>query len=172
MFHGWGFGKKGFYDIFSFVIVLFSVGVFAAVHPLYSGFSSASSGFVFNNDSGVVSVSDTAVYSVGYFSVNGSPWQNFTLSGTAYNGDANWLSGSSSYTLPVFGAGEHYIIIYSCAYDSYNNSWDCYETKWQLIVLNNTQTAGPNCTDNCSNLGYQCGVQSVCGNSVDCGELS
>ena len=43
-----------------------------AVHPLYSSFSSPGNGFGFNNSNGLVSVSDTAVYRVGYYSINGS----------------------------------------------------------------------------------------------------
>ena len=116
--------------------VMLSAGVFPASHPLYSGFSSASNGFVFNNVSGLVSVEDTAVYKTGYYSVNGSAWQSFTLSGTAYNGDVNWLSSSSSYVLPAFGAGEHYVIVYSCTYAG--GSWDCHDSKWQLVVVNNS----------------------------------
>ena len=36
-------------------MVVFSVDVFSVVHPLYSGFSSASSGFIFNNSQVIVS---------------------------------------------------------------------------------------------------------------------
>ena len=130
---------------------VFSTGVFSAVHPLYSGFSSASSGFVFNNASSVVYVNDTTMYKIGYYSSNGSAWQNFTLAGAQYNSDANWLSGSSSYTLPAFGSGEHYIIVYSCTYNLGNGSWDCHDNKWQLIVINNTPAIVPNCSDGIKN---------------------
>jgi hypothetical protein len=152
-----------------FFVSFFSVDVFA-VHPLYPLFSSANSGFVFNNNSGLVSVSDTAVYKIGYFSVNGSAWQSFTLAGVSYNGDVNWLSGSSSYTLPVFGAGEHYIIVYSCTYNNSISSWDCHDGKWQLIVINNTAVIP--CVDTCFSLGFDCGIKLICGSNVNCGSCS
>jgi hypothetical protein len=109
-----------------------------ATHPLYSSFSSASSGFSFDNVSNIVSAGDSAVYNVGYFSVNGSAWQNFTLTGAFYPSSAFWLGGSATATLPSFGIGEHYVIVYSCTYNSSNSSWDCHENKWQLIIVNIT----------------------------------
>jgi hypothetical protein len=75
-----------------------------AVHPLYSSFSAAEAGFVFSNVSNSVSVSDGAIYRVGYYSVNGSAWQSFSLSGSLYNGSADWLTGSVTGSLPFFGS--------------------------------------------------------------------
>lgn len=137
-----------------FSVFAFSIGVFAA-HPLYSAFSSANSGFTFNSNNGLVSASDTVVYRTGYYSVNGSGWQNFTLTGNLYNGDSDWLSGSSAKMLSSFGVGEHYIIVYSC---TYSNSWDCHENKWQLLIINNivSNNTGSLCSDTV------CGVDEYC----------
>ena len=137
---------RGLFFFFLLVcsVAVFSTGVFSAVHPLYSGFSSASNGFVFNNASGLVSVADTAVYKTGYYSVNGSAWQSFALSGVSYNGNANWLRGLSLYTLPSMGVGEHYVIVYSCTYNAGNVSWYCNDNKWQLVVVNNSVSGGLN----------------------------
>jgi hypothetical protein len=120
-----------------------------AVHSSYPEFSAANSGFIFNNISSLVSVNDTVVYKFGYYSINGTAWQNFTLAGTGYNGDVNWLSNNATCALPVFGVGEHYVIVYSCTYNLSNISWNCYENRWQLIVINNTPI--PNCSDNIKN---------------------
>ncbi|MGV8087185.1 MAG: hypothetical protein ACP5N1_06150 [Candidatus Woesearchaeota archaeon] len=115
-----------------------------ATHALYSGFSSPELGFKINNTK--LSVNDTIVYKTGWYSINGTAWQNFTLTGNFYNSNTNWLSGFANYTLPVFGVGEHYVIIYSC---SYSGGWNCYGNKWQLTIINNTPSA--TCTDGIRN---------------------
>jgi lysophospholipase L1-like esterase len=103
-------------------------------HSLYPGFSAPEQGFTFNNNSRALSVADTAIYKTGYYSINGSQWTSFTLSGTQYGTSSVWLTGTATKTLPSFGAGEHYIIIYSC---KYNNKWNCSDNRWQLIIVNN-----------------------------------
>ncbi len=105
------------------------------VHPVYRNFSSVEEGFNYNAISGQVSVSDDIVYKIGYYSVNGSSWRNFTLSGSLYGSSSVWLKGSALKTLPEFGEGEHYIIVYTC---SYNNGWNCHDNRWQLLIINNT----------------------------------
>jgi hypothetical protein len=77
-----------------------------------------------------VSLTDTIVYKTGYYSVNGAAWVPFTLTGNAYNGNTNWLTTGAK-TLPSFGNGEHYVILYSCSLVS--GSWNCHG-GWQLRV--------------------------------------
>jgi hypothetical protein len=129
------------------------------VHPIYSGFSAPESGFTFNNNTRALSVTDTAVYKTGYYSINGSQWVSFTLSGTAYGTSPVWLTGTATKTLPSFGVGEHYIIIYSC---KYNNGWNCSDNRWQLYVVNNNPATPPaaSCNDGIKNQGEK---------GVDCG---
>jgi hypothetical protein len=132
-------------------------------HPLYPGFSAAESGFTFNNNTRALSVSDAAVYKTGYYSINGSQWVSFSLSGTAYGTSPVWLTGTATKTLPYFGVGEHYIIIYSCKYLSASASWNCSDNRWQLKVINNTPAVIPpaaNCYDGKKNgdeTGIDCG---------------
>lgn len=105
-----------------------------AVHPLYPSFSAAELGFIISGNA--LSASDDAVYKIGYYSINGNPWQNFTLSGATLSG--NWLSGTATYTLPSFGSGENYVVIYSCTKNSI--SWNCHDGtigRWQLKIINN-----------------------------------
>ena len=83
-----------------------------AVHPLSSSFSTAESGVHVTGS--LLSVSDNVVYRMGFYSVNGSSWVPFNMSGSPYNGNANWMRGYASRYLPTFGPGEHYILIYSC----------------------------------------------------------
>ncbi len=104
-----------------------------AIHPIYRNFSSPEQGFSLSGNS--LSVSDYIIYKVGYYSINGSTWRNFTLSGNTYSNSNVWLRSLASYSLPNLGQGEHYIIIYSC---SYNNGWDCHDNRWQLKIINNT----------------------------------
>jgi hypothetical protein len=132
-------------------------------HPIYPSFSVAESGFVFNNNTKLLSVTDTAVYKTGYYSINGSAWTSFTLTGTAYGTSTVWLTGTTTKTLPSFGVGEHYIIIYSCKYITASASWNCFDNRWQLIVVNNTPSIVPpvsNCND---------GVKNGDETGVDCG---
>ncbi len=104
-----------------------------AVHPLSSSFSTANSGFSLSGNN--VYVRDTVVYRTGWYSINGTAWKSFNLTGTSYNGNVNWLRGFATRTLSNFGAGEHYVIVYSC---NFVNGWDCHDNKWQLIVINNS----------------------------------
>jgi hypothetical protein len=134
-----------------------------ASHPIYSGFSSAGSGFIFNNNTRLLSVSDTAIYKTGYYSINGSNWQSFTLFGTAYGTSSVWLTGTATKTLPSFGVGEHYIIIYSCKYNVASASWNCSDNRWQLIVVNNTPAPVPP-AESCSD-----GIQNQGETGIDCG---
>jgi parallel beta-helix repeat protein len=113
---------------------IFSDNVGFAAHSVYPTFSAPESGFSINGNS--LSVSDTAIYKTGYYSINGANWQNFTLSGTILNG--SWLSSSATYTLPNFGSGESYVVIYTCTKTS--GAWNCHDNKWQLQIINNTGT--------------------------------
>lgn len=129
-----------------------------ATHPLYPAFSAPEPGFTINGN--LLSASDDALYKTGYYSFNGSAWQSFTLSGTTLGG--NWLTGTATKTLPSFGSGEHYIVVYSCNHDS--DSWDCYGNRWQLQIINNAVTPLPTCSDNKQN-GAETGID--CGGSCD-----
>jgi hypothetical protein len=132
-------------------------------HPIYSGFSAPEPGFTFNNNTRALSVTDTAVYKTGYYSINGSQWTSFSLSGTAYGTSPVWLTGTATKTLSAFGVGEHYIIIYSCKYNVASASWNCSDNRWQLLVINNTPVTVPP-TATCSD-----GIQNQEETSVDCG---
>ncbi len=131
--------------VFFLVISVFLVSIIGnnfvgfVVHPVYKNFSSPESGVSYVVGSGVVSVVDDIVYRTGYYSVDGGPWQSFSLSGSLYGSSSVWLKGSASRTLPVFGMGEHYVIVYSC---SYNNGWNCHDNRWQLLIINNTASKG------------------------------
>jgi hypothetical protein len=130
-------------------------------HSIYPSFSAAESGFVFNNNTRLLSVADDAVYKTGYYSINGSAWISFSLTGAAYGSSTVWLTSTATKTLPSFGVGEHYIIIYSC---KYSNNWNCSDNRWQLIVINNTPSPivspFPNCSD---------GIKNQEETDVDCG---
>ncbi len=108
------------------------------VHPVYRNFSSPENGFIFNVNNNLVTVSDDIIYRTGYYSVNGGSWRSFSLSGSLYDSSNVWLRDSASYSLPSFGEGEHYVIVYSC---SYNNGWNCHDNRWQLQIINNAQQA-------------------------------
>jgi hypothetical protein len=165
-------------------------------HPIYSGFSAPESGFAFNNNTRTLSVTDTAVYKTGYYSINGSQWTSFTLSGTVYGTSPVWLTGTAIKALPSFGVGEHYIIIYSCKYNIASASWNCSDNRWQLLVINNTPVTVPptaTCSDGiqnqgetsvdcggpcnecssdvgiCLNAGYNCGQRTISGSNRNCG---
>jgi hypothetical protein len=94
----------------------------------FAGFASP----LFSMTSNQVSTADTITYKTGYYSTNGGAWTPFNLTGTAYAGSTSWLISGSA-TLPSFGTGEHYIIMYSCT--ALANNWDCHN-GWQLIVVN------------------------------------
>jgi hypothetical protein len=152
--------------IFLFFIVsisLFSQLSLAATHSLYSNFASPENGFVYSNNSLVVQ--DSIIYRIGFYSVNGSAWTSFNLSGAFFNNNSveNWLINSARRDILSFGLGEHYIIVYSCTLE--NNNWNCHDNKWQLLVvnniLNNTQNQS---TANCSD-----GVKNQNETGVDCG---
>lgn len=151
-----------FLSFFELILVLLSGQSNALVHPLYNEFSAADQTFIFNNNSGFLSAYDYAVYEVGYYSINGGAWKNFSLSGTRYFSSLNWLEGGVSAIVSNLGVGEHYIIIYSCAY---NRDWDCHDNKWQLIVVNNSVGVNsPHSTSNCSD-----GIRNGNETGIDCG---
>jgi hypothetical protein len=113
----------------------FSDNVGFAAHSVYPSFAAPESRFTINGNT--ISVSDTAIYKTGYYSINGGDWQDFTLTGTTLNG--SWLSSSATYTLPTFPAGENYIVIYSC--NKTSGVWDCHDNKWQLQIINITASS-------------------------------
>ncbi|MBN1275243.1 DUF4838 domain-containing protein [Candidatus Woesearchaeota archaeon] len=83
-----------------------------------------------------LTVRDDAIYKTGWYASDGdNQWMSFTLNGNSYADSDDWLVGEATYTLPIFGSGEHYVIIYSC---TNNNGWDCHD-KWQLRVINNEE---------------------------------
>ena len=112
-----------------------------ATHPVYSGFSLPESRFTYSNSTGLISVIDSIIYKYAYYSINGGPWQTTPLTGTYYGVGSDWLENTATGTVPAMGAGEHYIITYSCIYLVAENAWDCHGNKWQIITINNTQTS-------------------------------
>jgi parallel beta-helix repeat protein len=124
------------------VIMLQSSFSLAANHALYPSFSTSENGFKFNNVSNTVSINDTIIYRMGYYSINGSAWVQFNFSGVYYNNDSNWIQNSAVKSLPSFGYGEHYIIAYSCTYNY--SAWDCHEGKWQLMIIIRNETKEAN----------------------------
>ena len=134
-----------------------------AVHPLSSSFSSAEPGARVTGSQ--LSVSDNVVYRMGFYSINGSSWVSFNLSGSSYNGNVNWLRGYASRSLPVFGLGEHYVLVYSC--NRSNAAWDCHGNRFQLIVVNNTGSSGG--SGGSGGSGSDSGSSGhLCNVSVDC----
>jgi hypothetical protein len=99
---------------FSLFIVLVTLPLVSAA--AYPGFADP----LFSVNNHVVSASDDAVYKFGWYSISGADWVSFELSGTVLGGD--WLS-DGTITLPAFGDGEHYVILYSC---SNTGIWDCH----------------------------------------------
>ena len=71
-----------------------------------------------------VQVMDTAVYSTGYLSVDGSSWSEFSLEGESFG---DWVVGSAQ--SDVVPNGARYFAVFSC---SWSGSWDCSET-WQVL---------------------------------------
>lgn len=125
---------KRFLIILSF---LFSITfVSATPNPFFSGFSIAEDVVL---DSQSLTVSDTIVYHMGYYSINGSDWQSFSLSGNVHPHSNSWLTGTATSILPpaLTSSGEHYVIIYSC---SWIGSWDCHD-GWQLLMVNNMSSS-------------------------------
>ena len=113
----------------------FSDAVGFTAHSVYPSFAAPESRLTINGNT--LSVSDYAIYKTGYYSINGGAWQNFSLSGNTLSG--NWISSTATYTLPTFGTGESYIVIYTCSKTS--GTWDCHDGttgKWQLQIINNT----------------------------------
>jgi hypothetical protein len=167
--------KKIFLSLFFAVVAIISSSIVLAVaHTSYPAFSTASNGFLFNNVSNTVSINDTIIYRMGYYSINGSAWVQFNFSGVSYYNNSNWMQNSVVKSLPSFGYGEHYIISYSCTYLSVNNTWDCHGEKWQLLIINesssNATANTANCT--CSSHGFNCGNQTICASNIDCGTCS
>ncbi len=104
-------------------------------HPLYPAFAEPHSTSINNN---LLRVSDTIIYNTGYYSINGSAWQTYTLQGNPYTTGSPWLldGGTSNLNLP--SQGTHYVLVYSCSL--VNNAWDCHENKWQLNIISGSST--------------------------------
>jgi hypothetical protein len=140
-----------------------------ATHGTYGAFSAPEPGFTIGN--GRMVVSDDAVYKTGWYSVNGSAWQQFSLSGSAYGASSSWLAGAAYAHLPaaLSAPGEHYMIVYSCSNSS--GRWDCHG-GWQLQVIADPYALvyldkGSDCGDV---LDYQCGSRAICGSVADFGD--
>jgi len=132
-----------------------------AAHAVYPSFSAPESRFTINGN--VLSVSDTAIYKTGYYSINGANWQNFTISGTILSG--NWLTGTATYILPSFGSGESYVVIYSCTKNV--SSWNCHDGtvgRWQLQIINTTKSGNNEITIQTPNHPY---IAEVSTNTYD-----
>jgi hypothetical protein len=140
--------------IILFLIVslsVFSQSSLAASHSLYSAFSSPENRVSYDVDS--LFVEDSIIYKTAFYSINGSAWVSFNLSGALFNNDSNshWLANSASRAVLSFGAGEHYLIVYSCTLE--NSTWNCHDNKWQMMILNNMGSSGntTNITNTTSN---------------------
>jgi hypothetical protein len=125
-----------------------------AAHPLSVVFSAATPGFSLSANN--VLVSDTAIYRTGWYSINGTAWRSFNLTGNSYSTNSNWLKNSATRSLPTLGIGEHYIIIYSCSYINNTRSWDCHDNRWQLLVINNTIPLSNNSTNTTNSTPLTC----------------
>ena len=114
------------------LLSVFLVGfVSAAPHSVDSRFSQAEGRLSLSGSS--LSVVDDAVYKIGYYAHDGdSDWTPFVLDGSVLGGD--WLR-SGTYTLPDFGVGEHYVVVYSCT--ASGSAWSCHDGRWQLHVISN-----------------------------------
>jgi hypothetical protein len=169
--------RKIVYIYIGLIIVFFVFSasfVSSEIHPKYPAFSKSQNGFVFNNASSLVSVNDTIIYKTGFYSINGSNWRSFDFAGTYYLNTSDWIQEYASANIPSFGAGEHYVIVYSCTYNASNFSWDCHDNKWQLFVFailensnntNNTNNTGINSSNlhaNCSEGEYYFEPGNVC----------
>ena len=106
--------------LFIFVITL------CVVSPVIAGFDRSAydeprSGFSVSDR---VEVVDTAVFSSGFYSVDGSSWSQFSLQGELFG---SWVLGEAqSDVVPV---DARYFAVFSC---SWSGSWDCSDT-WQVL---------------------------------------
>ena len=91
------------------------------------GFSSPRDGF---SASSSVVVQDTAVFSTGYVSEDGTSWDSFSLSGEQRG---SWVVGGATSNVDL--SNIRYVAAYSC---TWSGGWDCSET-WQ--VLDREQTS-------------------------------
>jgi hypothetical protein len=107
------------------------------VHPIYDKFSNPANSS-FNSTNGMLQLQDTVIYVQAFYSINGTQYQNFNLTGSSFAGNSSWINNNASKVLDDFGEGEHYIIFYSCNYNLTNESWNCHDNKWQLIIVNIT----------------------------------
>jgi hypothetical protein len=126
-----------------------------ATHGTYGAFSAPESGFRVSN--GWATHSDDAVYKTAWYSVNGSAWQQLSLSGSAYGTSSSWLAGAAYAPLPaaLFGPGEHYLIVYTCSYDQ---GWQCHG-GWQLFIIDKAPVVPDQC--GVCDIGFSC-VEGVC----------
>jgi hypothetical protein len=148
---------------------------FASAVP---GFELLSELLTFESDSGYQSLSalvdDDAVYAKGYYSINGSHWWPFNLTGQLQYG--NWINGSADIRIDIPGSllqlkpgmdsySEGHIAFFSCTETVMG--WDCRQGKWQLvrfqIRINVSQYAviAKTCEDCSSRPGYEC-IEGEC----------
>ncbi|MBN1274993.1 hypothetical protein JXA12_01765 [Candidatus Woesearchaeota archaeon] len=122
------------------VSLLLVAAVIAAQHPVHQGFSQAHDVLF---DDGSLLIADTAVFHQGWYSVGGGGWVSFELSGASLGSHDEWLAGEASASLPSFGSGEHYVLVYSCSL--VERAWDCHGGQWQLLIINNSglSSVGP-----------------------------
>ena len=124
-------------SILSFLVV--SGAVSGILVDEYPGFVAPIDSYIITDT--VVSIEDDVIYKRAYYSENGNDWQRLQLTGELYTRDDRWLVERASATIPYFGPGEHYVIVYSCTLQRANsmfgeNNWDCHNNTWQLRVLN------------------------------------
>lgn len=98
----------------------------------------------------MLAIADDTVYRTGWYARDGAAvWTSFPLTGETYGLSADWLSGTATASLPDFGPGEHYVIVYSC---SYSDGWNCHGNTanpsgyWQLLRPRNPDGSLPDIT--------------------------
>lgn len=122
------------------MVLLFAVIVVGATpHDTYRGFAQPKEGYVIADD--LVTVEDDLVFKTAYYSENGGMWKPLRLSGDVYTRSDRWLISRGTTVLPDLGAGEHYVITYSCELVKATtrkeaNTWNCSQGQWQLHTIN------------------------------------
>lgn len=110
------------YQLVACGFVFFLVFGFVAADFDRSVYDDPRSGFSVSDR---VVVDDTAVFDTGFYSVDGSSWSEFSLSGDRVEG--SWVLGSARSS--VVPSSARYFAAYSC---TWSNGWDCSST-WQVL---------------------------------------
>jgi hypothetical protein len=105
-----------------------------------------------------VTANDTVVYNQGYYSIDGSEWVRYNMSGKNVIG--NWIvgPGSGSFELPVTALADGQdvaVVAYTC---EWVGAWNCHGNVWQRANV-------PVAIDTCDT--GQCVYDGTCYNAGD-----